>query len=119
MDYKKIIVAVVLAVGSLISNISNAETLDDTQIAMLDSFSLHCKQSYTLHQFDLLETNRMRVRVWSVPTGSKYIKINMLDAEVDPTNGTVIKVNNNDLGVSDQQAVNVQRTIYISRTCRL
>ncbi len=95
MAYKKVIAAIVLAVGTFTSNISNAETLDDMQIAMLDSFQLHCKEYATLHQFDLLETNRMRVRVWSVPTGSKHVRLNMLDAVVDSNNGMVIEVNNN------------------------
>lgn len=117
MIYKKIIATIVLATSTFTSNILNAETLDDMQIAMLDSFQIHCKQYSTLHQFDVLETNRMRVRVWTVPTGSKHVRINILDAIVNPNNGTVVEVKNNDLGVSDQQAVDVQKRVYTSRTC--
>lgn len=117
MSYKKVIASIFLVASTFSSNISNAETLDDMQIAILDSFQLHCKEYGTLHQFDLLETNRMRVRVWSVPTESKLVKLNMLDAVVDPNNGSVVEVKNNKLGVSNQQAVDVQRRVYITRTC--
>ena len=116
MAYKKVIAAIVLTAGAFSSHISNAETSNKIQIAMLDSFQLHCKEYSTLHQFDLLETNRMRVRVWSVPTGSKHVRLNLLDAVVNPSSGLVIEVNNNKLGVSDQQAVDVQKRVYNART---